>query len=336
MKGRALSDVAQIGTVGAEGGGSRRFEKRLQDDHKNRRKWLSGKQREAVKRFMLERELSVRGWAAKAGVQPNALYMFLRGETEFLTLDTMDALVRVVPGATVAQLIGEEAPPPSRTERLPCGLRAAFGQWKKGIYPPPDEEADEVEFPLPANVPADEVVRLVCRHAEQLYPQGSFLAVQRPENWRRAAREGDKLVVVCERDGAWEVTVREVEEGMRRNRARPGGALLFRSNHPEHAAKVELPWPFVGQAWRDEGGWLWQCRGRVTMQALIEEPVMSTKLRREGAAAPGASPVQQRAKPKGKARKKAPARPARPAARPATARGAPELFDVNAAVAAAE
>jgi hypothetical protein len=223
------------------------------------RKALSEQRRRALRAVLRERELSPAEWARMAGLpNANTLYNFMNGHTDLLSDATLKALARAIPGASVSEILGETPPRVAKLRLVACRTEARLGGWR------PSYETmmpTTVELPMPDGVDADEVVRIVDGHADQLYPAGTYVAITSFASLARPLRGGDRVLLHRVQNGRHETTVRElvVKDGV--------AELLLRSGRAE-PAPIAVPWPYDGRQW-SEGADRFQLRGRVAMSVQI-------------------------------------------------------------------
>ncbi len=219
----------------------------------------SQRQRAAVRRFMAEHGLKPAPWARAAGLPTaNVLYAYLNEQTEFLSQPTLEALARAAQVA-VSELLGE-AQTATQLRMLPIRDEARAGLWRPGLGL---SHPTDIEVPIPPSVEADEVVHLSDDHATEVYPAGSYLAVQYYASLRRPLLPGNRVLVHCVRQGRHELTVREIRVH------KAGAELILRSvtsvkgNDP-----LPLPWPYDGRVW-EHAGHRCQVRGCITMMMML-------------------------------------------------------------------
>jgi hypothetical protein len=239
---------------------------RWQDPEAQRdRRQLSERQRKAFDAFIQAHGLKLASWARQAGLpNANALYAYRNGTTDFLSQSTLEQLVRAIPNATVAEILGE-APQPLPVRVLPCRAEARAGVWQSDVR---TRVLREIEFPIPAKMQADELVKLADGQADKVYPPGSYLAIEGFASLSRPLRFGERVLVHAVKGGQHEITVRELAG----DEAAP--VLVFPSHSRKDLAALKMPipaWPYDGRIWTEDGI-RYQIEGRVVVMFMIEEP----------------------------------------------------------------
>jgi len=229
-------------------------ERRNDSDHRRR----------AFEDFMQAHRLKPAAWARAAGLpNANAIYAYRNGTTDFLSQSTLNALVRAVPGATVAEMLGE-APQPMPVRLLPCRAEARAGVWQADTRA---RVLREIEFPLPVDMHADELVKLTDGQADQVYRAPSYLAVQNFASLTRPLKAGDRVIVRGIGPKGHEITVREVAG------TPEAPELIFATQTRPDLREKRLPlpvWPYDGRVWEHDGI-RYHIESRVFMMMLFEE-----------------------------------------------------------------
>ena len=229
----------------------------------------AARRRKAVLAFMSRHNLSAAEWAKRAGLPTaNTLYNFLGGHTRTLNQATLEKLSRAVAGASIQDIIGQDASAGSTAHvpLLPVRVTAALGVWRPTYEAP---SVTKIELAIPPNVPADEAVQILDNHCDKIYPAGSCVCVQSLASLQRRLRHGDMVLVDAINEARQhEVTVRWVH-------AMKGHELeliFLCSGVPYNEPGVALPKPFEGQIITLAPGVRGQIRGRVTMMVMLHPP----------------------------------------------------------------
>jgi len=199
----------------------------------------SNRQREALERALRDARLTSAEAARQAKLKtPNALYNFLGGRTRSLSVSTLAELAKVIPGATIASLRGDET---NDTRTVTVRARAQAGTLRSSFDLPP---GDQEQVPVPINPSMRAAgaygVRSLAPGAELIYPDNSILVVMPVSAFEGVLSGGKRVIMQRIRDNQVEVTVRELE-------VRDGKAWLWpRSSDPRHTQPIEMPWPFPG------------------------------------------------------------------------------------------
>jgi hypothetical protein len=177
----------------------------------------------------------------------NALYNFLNGRTRSLSHETLEALAKVIPGATVGTLSGIEAArhqtPWVRSVIVQVEARA--NEWRQSGSLPLSEQF-EAPMPIEPEEIAGGAFGAIVRPpgAEMFYPDGTLLVCMPLPN---DVELGDGSVVLLERmrnaDRRVEITVRQIRV------LDDKGWLWMPSTDPRVSPSVEMPWPYLGRPW---------------------------------------------------------------------------------------
>lgn len=229
------------------------------------RQRMAERQRKAFDQFVQARGLKLAAWARQAGLpNANALYAYRNGTTDFLSQATIEQLIRAVPDATVAELLGE-APQPLPVRVLPCRAEARAGVWQTDLR---TRVLREIEFPIPAKMRADELVKLGDAQADTVYPAGSYLVIESFASLARELRFGERVQVHALKGDRHEMTIRELAG----TPEEPVMVFPTKSRPDLAAQRLALPvWPYDGRIWIADGV-RYQIEGRVAMMFLLEEP----------------------------------------------------------------
>lgn len=229
----------------------------------------ASRRRKALRSFMARHNLSPAEWAKRAGLPTaNTLYNFLGGHTRTLNQATLEKLSRAVAGASIQDIIGQDASAGSTAQvpLLPVRVTAALGVWRPTYEAP---GATKVELAIPPGVSADEAVQILDDHCDLIYPAGSCVCVQSLASMQRPLAHHDMVLVdAINESRQHEVTVRWVH-------ALKGGdlSLKFRCNSvPYNEPGITLPKPYEGQIFTLAPGVRGQIRGRVTMMVMMHAP----------------------------------------------------------------
>lgn len=229
------------------------------------RRQESEQRRRAFEEFMQAHKLKASTWARAAGLpNANAIYAYRNGTTDFLSQSTINALVSAVPGATVAELLGE-TPKAMPIRILPVVAEARAGAWQKDVR---TRVLREMEYPIPGDMHADELIKLVDDHADRVYPHPSYLAVQKMQSLQRELRFGDRVIVHGVGKQGHEITCRELAG----TPEAPELVFVTDSRPALREQRLAVPtWPYDGRFW-EQGGVRYTIEGRVIMMMLFEEP----------------------------------------------------------------
>ncbi len=221
--------------------------------------------RETFRRFLADRGLNRAELARLAGLPTaNALHNFLNGRSASLSLPTLEAIHRAVPGATIAEIIGERPPArlvrPGRDPATGHGLTVPL-LCNTGIQPD-GTELDVMQLgvvpagagtPILITVPAIPAadgkvplagdlfaVRVTAPGAECLFPLGSLLVCKNAADLEDDLPDGTRVILRCRANGSTRVDIREV-------RHLNGRIWLWqRSTHPHHQMPQPGPQPLCG------------------------------------------------------------------------------------------
>lgn len=193
--------------------------------------------RRALRRFLEAHETNPRELCLRAGLaSANALYNFLSGRSGSLNTSTYEALVQAVPGASMADILGEKKMSSgSRISTVTVKGEVRSGVWLDSVdYPHYDQF--ETAMPIPTSVGRGlYALRVRGDGMDQIYPDGSILVVQGLHSFLGHVGPGVRVVVHRHRGGLTEATVKEVTV---LDDERP--ALVSRTNNPRHALVIEL------------------------------------------------------------------------------------------------
>jgi hypothetical protein len=220
---------------------------------------------------MTQHELNPAGWAKSAGLSnANAIYNFLSGHSRSLSQRVLEKLTRVVPGASMLDLMGT-GPDLGATANVPLltvRSTAEVGAWR-GTYESGAARGATIQIAVPPRVPADEAVQILDDHCDLIYPRNSCVCIQALMSLNRQLRDGDMVLLdAINEQRQHEVTIRRVtarEDG--------GFGLTFAaSSVPLYQAAVDLPQPYEGQMLTIRAGVRAQIRGRVSMMVIVDLP----------------------------------------------------------------
>jgi hypothetical protein len=184
-------------------------------------------------------DLTVTDAARQAGFSPNILYNFLNGHSASLSAETLRMLAQVIPGASIATLVGDDPSVDVAPVVRPIQVR---GQAMAGLMRPafdlPLPQQRAVAFPIDDAMLAAGAFGVVVASpgAEKIYPDGSILVCIPTGTYEGAIITGKRIILQRIRDGKVEVTVREID--IEANEA----WLWLRSTHPEYQAPVRMPY----------------------------------------------------------------------------------------------
>lgn len=200
------------------------------------------RRRDALKRFMLAKDITPAEWARLAGLpRANQLYNFLNGHSLALSQRVLEKLLAVFPGATMGELIGE-TPVINRSQTsLTVRMAAEAGTWTAFAELP---LADQYDIALPHTVRGSFAVRVSDRHADAIIPPRSHVVIEEIAAFDGALYSGMLVLMRRRRGKQNEVTLRELTK-------RDGEWwLVGLSTDPElKVSSIRAPWPYNGQVW---------------------------------------------------------------------------------------
>lgn len=193
--------------------------------------------RRQLRRFMVARGLKPKPWAEAAGIHPNTLYHFLKGETQSLQQDTIEALATAA-GVHPSIIFSEGAVPlASSTTSITVVGTAEADVWVESMEWPPEKR---FTFSLPDQERFSNGVYGLMVRGESMndeYPDGSIVFVVDIDDYKEKLVNGDH--VVCQRrdsDGQIETTIKELVFDA------TGAAWLWpRSKDPRHQQPLAIP-----------------------------------------------------------------------------------------------
>jgi hypothetical protein len=189
-------------------------------------------------------------WAKQAGLNSaNAIYNFLQGRTQSLSLETLGRLAKVVPGTTVGQLTGEIISLTAReTRTVTIRMAAEGGIWMRGAELEPGRQY-EVAVPDVELPPSAYGIELRRGSLDAIYEPGSIGVCMPFGLFKETLRAGRKVVVQRVRaDDMIEITVREIQAD--------AGALwiVTRTAHRGlETAAIQVPNQYAGGLWLHNG-----------------------------------------------------------------------------------
>jgi hypothetical protein len=195
------------------------------------------------KRFMdlvAASKMTMTDLARESGMKSaNALFNFINGHSHSLSQATLERLMKVIPGATMATLMGLETPDDIGPPVRPLQVRAIAqaGLMQSGFDLPASRQY-QVPLPLEREMHAAGVFGVEVREpgAEKLFTPGTVLVCLPLSAWDGELANGRKLILQRVVDNKVEVSVRELE--LQANEA----WLWLRSTHPEHQAPIAMPY----------------------------------------------------------------------------------------------
>ena len=189
--------------------------------------------------------------AARAAGFPtaNAIYNFLNGRTSTLSQETYEKLAQVIPGASIASLVGLASAENVAPVVQPLQVRAAaVAGLLQARFDLPTAQQVNLSLPIEPAMHAAGVFGVEVREpgAEKIFKAGTALICMPLANYEGEIVNRMKLILQRIRDSKVEVTVRELE--LQANEA----WLWLRSTHPEHQQPVRMPYTPGKQlqAWR--------------------------------------------------------------------------------------
>ncbi len=229
---------------------------------------------QTFRRFLADRGITRAELARMAGLPTgNALYNFTRGQSATLSLSTLEAIQSAIPGATIAEIIGErrpasltqpaEAPAIRRGQALtvpllcttgvqPDGVElelTQLGVARAGVGDPAGSSASAIPVPQGIMPPTADLfaVRVIAPGAELLFPVGSLLICKVASGLDDDLPDGTVVILRCRANGSTRIDVREV------GHFNAQIWLWQRSTHPEHQQPQASPRPLWGSH-RASGG----------------------------------------------------------------------------------
>lgn len=170
---------------------------------------------------------------------PNALYNFMKKRTKSLSQSTLEALVRVIPGATMAALTGMEPSDTIGPVTRPIQIRSvATAGLMQASFDLPAAKQSQIVATVSDEMFAQGVFGVEVRPpgAELMFPAFTVLLCVPINAWEGVIGTGKRLILQRIRGNKVEVTVREIvieaDEAW----------LWLRSSHPEHQAPIQIPW----------------------------------------------------------------------------------------------
>lgn len=161
---------------------------------------------------MRAHDLTPAEWSRRASLSnANALYNFLNGLSKSLSQQMLENLARCIPGATVAQILGETPPISDRHSSI-IVIRGAVeaGRFKQ-TWEWPIEDQYRTTIPIPYGANAGVYGAKVVGHgADELYPDGTILACVPLVQSGRELADGNKVILHRYRAGLVEASVRIV------------------------------------------------------------------------------------------------------------------------------
>ncbi|MEQ8588600.1 MAG: hypothetical protein RLO01_09085 [Thalassobaculaceae bacterium] len=199
--------------------------------------------RRALRRFIDAHNTNPREMAVRAGFKnANAIYNFLAGRSLSLSTETYEALVATVPGATMADILGEGSLS-SSSDMCPVTVKslAEVSRWRESADLLPFDQF-RTAFPIPLSSGRGAFgLRMGDRSMSQVYPRSSLLLARTIESYDQDLDPGVRLVLHRFRSGLVEVSVRELVEDT------DGGlGLTLRSDDLMLSAYLPL-----GDGWRE-------------------------------------------------------------------------------------
>ena len=195
----------------------------------------SEQRRKALRRFFEAHGMNARETAVRAGFKnANTIYNFLSGRSASLNTETYQALVSVVSGATMSDILGEKDLS-SSANMSPLVVRgvAAVGVWSESGELPYYEQF-QTAVPVPASMVRGLYGLLVRGDAmDFVYPDGSLVAVRSLDAFGHGVDTGHRVVVQRFRDGLVETSLREIVD------VDGGVRLVSRSSNPRHLVAID-------------------------------------------------------------------------------------------------
>ena len=191
--------------------------------------------RRALRQFMADRDLKIKPWCERAGVNPNNVYNFLNGRSDSLSRQTLEPLAAVV-NASSDELMGTARN--SSIKQI-----AVVGAVQAGVFKEVMEYQDKsnaVSVPL-GKYENSNVFALDVRgpSMNREYAEGSILVCVPLLELQDPLVSGDHVIVHrTTAAGSVEATCKELKIDLDEKTA----WLWPRSDHPEHQVPIHIPW----------------------------------------------------------------------------------------------
>ena len=204
------------------------------------------RRRHALKKALDSHHLTPADASRAAGlVSPNSIYNFLSGRSNSLSQQTMEALARVIPDASIEELAGfrSKVVEPKTVLVKTAAVAGLF----RDTFERPLRAQEEILLPIPSVMIEAGAYAIAVEEpgAERLYAKGSILAVMPlGTSYAPELRTGLRVILQRMRNGKIEVTVREVEISGTKS------WLWIRSTDPEHQQPIPGPVPLNETMWR--------------------------------------------------------------------------------------
>ena len=208
--------------------------------------------REALKKALAAANMTPSEAAHQAGyTTANAIFNFLNERSKSLSQETIERLARVIPGATIASLTGNEATsvPTAAVQGLVVRSIAQAGKMRESFDLRKKDQYEEL-MPIQPGYQRSGAfgVQVEAPGAERLFPNGTILVCVPAPQFKEPLRTGILAIVQRIQGKLIEITVKELV-------VVDGKAWLWpRSDHPEHQAPTMMPWPFTNDIWRTDTG----------------------------------------------------------------------------------
>jgi len=183
-----------------------------------------------------EKGWNTKEWCRKAGVTPTAVYNFLRGQSRSLSLPILERLASTA-RVPIGRLTGEpglvkiDVPSVQIIGVVRAGLWHETPEYLAGI-------GKEIVVPLPEEYRESAFgLEIAGPSMNQFFPEGSFVVCLPIEELPRELKSHDKVVVLRERAGLYEHTLKELV--IDENTGRPW--LWPRSTDPNFQTPIEIP-----------------------------------------------------------------------------------------------
>ena len=194
---------------------------------------VQNKRREALKKFMKDRNLRPKRWAAAAGVKPNSIYNFTNGHSMSMDDETYEKLAAAI-DVTAATLMGGSDYSPAVGQAIVIG-RVQAGNWQKAVTFIDEADTSIVPCVLPPHIASKgtraPVFGLSVKgdSMDKVFPEGSVLICLPLYEMSGKIKDGDYVVVHrIDPDGLYEATCKQY-------RLVDGEMWLApRSNNPSH------------------------------------------------------------------------------------------------------
>lgn len=208
------------------------------------------RRRKALRESLAAAEMTPTDAARAAGMKSaNAIFNFLNNRTKSLSQTTIEALVKVIPGATMAALTGMESSDTIGPIARPIQVRAvATAGLMQASFDLPASQQSQIVATVSDDMFAQGIFGVEVRPpgAELLFPPSTVLLCLPINSFEGVIGTGKRLILQRIHGSRVEVTVREIvieaDEAW----------LWLRSSHPEHQSPIQIPW-VPGQppkAWR--------------------------------------------------------------------------------------